>query len=70
MEPMMNDVTNMDPIRIEFMYTMLYDNVNLNPILEYHWMEADEDGKYSTLGEIYSPKVFEYITPEELSNYL
>ena len=52
------------------MSTLLYENINLHPILHYHIMEAAEDGKYSTLAEMNSSKGADYINFEELINKL
>ena len=46
------------------MSTVLYENINLNPILHYHGTEAAEDGKYSNLAAIKSSKVVDNIPPE------
>ena len=52
------------------MSTVLYENINLNPILSYHGMEAAEAGKYFTLDAMNYSKVADYITTKELSNKL
>ena len=36
MESLVDDVTNVDPIGNNLMSTLLYENVNLYPILNYH----------------------------------
>ena len=54
----------------KFISTLLYENVNLNPILHYHGMEASENGKYSTLAAMNSSNASDYMTPEELRNKL
>ena len=59
----MDDLTKMDSIRCKFMSTLLYENVNLHPILRYHGTEAAKDGKYSNLAAMNSSKGAEYITP-------
>ena len=69
-ESFVDDVTKVGPIGSNFISTLLYENVNLHPILHYHRTEAFGDGKYSNLAVMNSSKVGYYITPEEISNKL
>ena len=66
----MNEVTMVDHIRIELMYTLLCKNVNLHTILHYHGIDAAGDGKYSTLAAMKSSNGLDYIIYEELRNKL
>ena len=64
MESLVDDVTKVNPIRSEFMSTMLYENFNTHTILRYHVIESAKDMKYSTLAAMNSSKGADYITPE------
>ena len=64
MESMVSGVNKVDPTGSESMSTMLYENINIHPILHYHGTEATKDGKYSTLAAMNPSKGVDFITPK------
>ena len=70
MESLVDEVTKVYPIVSKLLSALLYENINLYPILHYHGTEVAKGGKYSTLDVMNSSKRSDYITPEDLINKL